>query len=45
LQKAPYYLGDAGKKIADILASTSIDERLIRKQMVLRGRAKDGWYQ
>jgi len=41
----PYYLGDAGKKIADILASTSIDERLIRKQMVLRGRAKDGWYQ
>jgi len=41
----PYYLGDAGKKIAEILASIKIDEQLLKKKMTLRGRTKDGWFQ
>ncbi|MDD3288024.1 MAG: UDP-N-acetylglucosamine 2-epimerase [Alphaproteobacteria bacterium] len=41
----PYYLGGAGKKIADILAATPLDQKLIRKRMTLKGIAKDGWYQ
>lgn len=40
----PYYLGDAGKKIADVLAKVPINEDLIRKKMTLRGEAKDGWF-
>ena len=40
----PYYLGDAGKKIAEVLASVPIDEALIRKRMTLRGEAHDGWF-
>lgn len=40
----PYYLGDAGKKIADVLASVPLDDALIRKQMTLRGESKDGWF-
>ncbi len=40
----PYYLGDAGKKIAAILATTPINETLIRKKMTLRGEVKNGWY-
>ncbi len=40
----PYYLGDAGKKIADIIASTPINEKLIRKRMTLSGESKNGWY-
>jgi len=41
----PYYLGDAGKKIADVLASIPLGQKIIRKKMTLRGEAKDGWYQ
>jgi len=41
----PYYLGDAGKKIADVLATVPLDQKLIRKKMTLRGKVKDGWYQ
>ena len=33
----PYYLGDAGPKIADVLATVTIDQRLLRKRMTLRG--------
>lgn len=40
----PYYLGDAGPKIADLLARTPLDERLIRKQMTLQGESRDGWF-
>jgi UDP-hydrolysing UDP-N-acetyl-D-glucosamine 2-epimerase len=40
----PYYLGDAGPKIAAILASVPLDQRLLRKQMTLRGEARDGWF-
>jgi UDP-hydrolysing UDP-N-acetyl-D-glucosamine 2-epimerase len=41
----PYYLGEAGKKIADVLASIPLGKKIIRKKMTLRGEAKDGWYQ
>ncbi len=40
----PYWLGDAGKKIAEVLASTPLDHRLLRKRMTLRGETRDGWY-
>ncbi|MCE9659472.1 MAG: UDP-N-acetylglucosamine 2-epimerase [Burkholderiales bacterium] len=40
----PYYLGDAGKKIAAVLANVPLDQKLIRKAMTLRGEARDGWY-
>lgn len=40
----PYWLGEAGPKIANILATTALDQNLIRKKMMLRGEAKDGWY-
>ena len=40
----PYYLGDAGKKIAEVLAEVTLDRKLIRKQMTLKGESKTGWY-
>lgn len=40
----PYYIGEAGRKIANILAEVTIDQRLIRKAMTLQGRVNDGWY-
>ena len=40
----PYYLGDAGKKISEVLADVPLDQLLIRKKMMLKGEAKDGWY-
>ena len=40
----PYRLGNAGKKIAEVLAGVALDERLLRKRMTLRGEAKDGWF-
>jgi len=42
--KNPYYLGDAGKKVADVLAEVPLGQKLIRKQMTLIGEAKDGWF-
>ena len=41
----PYYLGDAGKKIADVLANTPLNKELLRKKMELQGEAKGGWFQ
>jgi UDP-hydrolysing UDP-N-acetyl-D-glucosamine 2-epimerase len=41
----PYWLGDAGPKIASVLAGVSLDQRLIRKRMTLRGEAREGWFQ
>ena len=40
----PYWLGDAGPKIARILAGVSLDQRLIRKRMTSRGEANNGWF-
>lgn len=40
----PYGLGDAGKKIATVLAQVALDGALIRKRMTLRGESQDGWY-
>ncbi len=40
----PYYLGGAGKKIADVLAKVSIEPALLRKRMMIRGEVRDGWY-
>ena len=40
----PYYLGDAGKKVANVLASVDLNDNLIRKRMTLEGKNKDGWF-
>lgn len=40
----PYYLGDAGHKIANILAQVPLDQALLRKRMTLKGEARDGWF-
>lgn len=40
----PYWLGDAGPKIAQVLASVPLNQDLIRKRMMLEGRAKEGWF-
>ena len=40
----PYWLGDAGPKIADVLATAPLGQRIIRKRMTLKGETQDGWY-
>ncbi|KZD12192.1 UDP-N-acetylglucosamine 2-epimerase [Oceanibaculum pacificum] len=40
----PYGIGDAGIKVAEVLASVPLDQRLIRKRMMLAGEARDGWH-
>lgn len=40
----PYWLGDAGPKIANVLAGVTLDQNLIRKRMTLAGEARDGWF-
>jgi len=40
----PYYIGDAGKKIAEILATLDINQKLLRKKMTIRGETKEGWF-
>lgn len=40
----PYWMGDAGRKIADTLSTVPLDGRLLRKGMTLRGEARDGWF-
>ena len=42
--KNPYWLGEAGPKVAEVLAMTPLDQGLIRKRMTLKGEAKDGWF-
>jgi len=44
LTSNPYYLGDAGLKIADVLAEVPINQVLLRKAMTLKGEVRDGWY-
>ena len=42
----PYGIGDAGIKIAKVLSETEINpKKLLRKEMMLSGIHKDGWYQ
>ena len=41
----PYGLGDAGEKVAKVLAEVEINRDLIRKGMTLKGETKDGWFQ
>lgn len=40
----PYWIGDAGPKIAEVLATTPLDRNLIRKRMTLKGEERDGWF-
>jgi len=40
----PYWLGDAGPKIAQVLASVPLNQDLLRKRMTLEGRTKEGWF-
>lgn len=40
----PYWMGDSGPKIADVLASVPLDQRIIRKRMTLKGESHDGWF-
>lgn len=40
----PYYLGDAGKKIVDVISTAELGQKMIRKGMSLVGESKDGWY-
>lgn len=40
----PYYIGDAGLKIANVLAGVPISPALLRKQMTLRGEHENGWF-
>ena len=40
----PYGEGNAGPKIAERLAAVSLDQRLLRKRMTLRGEVRNGWY-
>lgn len=39
----PYGVGDAGLNIAETLATTPLDEALLRKRMTLIGEHVDGW--
>lgn len=42
----PYGIGDAGIKIAKVLSGTKLNlKKLLRKEMMLSGIEKDGWYQ
>lgn len=40
----PYGGGDAGPRIARILAEVSLDDRLTHKRMTLLGETEGGWY-
>lgn len=40
----PYWLGDAGPKIANVLATVPLDQALIRKRMTLAGETQGGWF-
>jgi UDP-hydrolysing UDP-N-acetyl-D-glucosamine 2-epimerase len=40
----PYWLGDAGPKIANILARVPLDQALVRKRMTLKGETREGWF-
>lgn len=42
----PYGVGDAGLKISNILDELEMDnKKLLRKEMTLKGRKKNEWFQ
>jgi UDP-N-acetylglucosamine 2-epimerase (non-hydrolysing)/GDP/UDP-N,N'-diacetylbacillosamine 2-epimerase (hydrolysing) len=41
----PYWLGDAGPKIAEVLATVPMNQAMLRKRMTLKGEFRDGLYQ
>jgi len=40
----PYYLGNAGLKVASVLSEVELDQKLIRKEMTLKGEVENGWH-
>lgn len=42
--KNPYGLGDAGPKIAEVLATVPLNQAILRKRFTLRGEAEGGWF-
>jgi UDP-N-acetylglucosamine 2-epimerase (non-hydrolysing)/GDP/UDP-N,N'-diacetylbacillosamine 2-epimerase (hydrolysing) len=42
--KNPYWSGEVGPKISEILANLPLDKSLIRKRMTLYGEVRDGWH-
>lgn len=40
----PYGIGDAGKKIANVLATVEIEKALVQKRMMLQGECHEGYY-
>jgi UDP-N-acetylglucosamine 2-epimerase (non-hydrolysing)/GDP/UDP-N,N'-diacetylbacillosamine 2-epimerase (hydrolysing) len=42
--KNPYWMGDAGPKIADVLASVELGQKMLRKRMTLVGESQGGWF-
>lgn len=40
----PYYLGNAGKKIAEIISKVELGQKMLRKEMTLLGESNEGWY-
>jgi UDP-N-acetylglucosamine 2-epimerase (non-hydrolysing)/GDP/UDP-N,N'-diacetylbacillosamine 2-epimerase (hydrolysing) len=40
----PYGVGDAGKKVAAVLATIPLDASILRKRMTLKGESHNGWY-
>jgi len=42
--KNPYWSGEVGPKISEILANLPLDKSLIRKRMTLYGEFRDGWH-
>jgi UDP-N-acetylglucosamine 2-epimerase (non-hydrolysing)/GDP/UDP-N,N'-diacetylbacillosamine 2-epimerase (hydrolysing) len=40
----PYGVGDAGPKVANILAEADLSPKILRKKMTLRGEVKDGYF-
>lgn len=40
----PYGLGDAGKKIAEVLAKVELGQKILQKSMTLKGEAREGWF-
>ena len=40
----PYGIGNAGKKIVDIISTIDIDDNLLTKKMTIKGEENSGWY-
>ena len=40
----PYYVGGAGYLIANVLDDMSLNQKLIRKKMLIRGEVDNGWF-